>query len=183
MNGRDRMMVGLGAGLAGAAVVAGVSFAVVASAQPSTSTPAVPSPREAPQTLAPSAPASSSLEELQAKANMITDPGQETALQRAAVDPGMQPVSGEGPQPTIYDPATVAAGDPGTMRFEVTRVEQEGKILWALGNGYYGDTNAGEGKLPFVQDDGEWRIDRSWVCALTQRPEGGYAPQPGCEAF
>ncbi len=121
-------------------------------------------------------PASSSLEELQAKANMITDPGQETALQRAAVDPGMQPVSGEGPQPTIYDPATVAAGDPGTMRFEVTRVEQEGKILWALGNGYYGDTNAGEGKLPFVQDDGEWRIDRSWVCALTQRPPEGVRP-------
>jgi len=178
MNGRDRMMVGLGATLAGAVVVGGVSLAVVAGAQPSSppSTTESSSPSSSPSAQPPS------LEDLEAKAAMISNPDQGTALQRSTGDPEARPVSGDGPQPTIYDPATVAAGDHTSMRFDVTRFEQEGATLWAIGNTYYGDVGAGEGRMPFIQDDGEWRIDRSWVCLLTKRPEG-FSPQPGCENF
>ena len=112
---------------------------------------------------------------------MIANPQEKATLQRSTADPAARPVSGEGTQPLLYDPRAVAAGDNTVTTFEVLGSEQRGDTLMVTMRAYYnGVPAARSGEMPFVMDDGEWRIDRNWVCALTQPPEG-HAPQSGCE--
>ncbi|MFC9768438.1 hypothetical protein [Rhodococcus jostii] len=106
---------------------------------------------------APSAEAQSALPspaELTAKINGL-----------AHVGVGLDVVEGAGPDPSIYDPRATAAGLTPPVA-DVIRVDpgQNGEIIAVSKVIVNGQLMPELAQIPFVNDGGQWKIDREWAC-------------------
>lgn len=121
-------------------------------------------------------PAQPEAADLSSMVNSILDPTLEP--QSRGSEP-LDVVSGPGVDPLLYHPAAVAAGDTVVQSIDVTKFDIQGDTATATAIvSINGVPNEQLATIPFVSENGEWKIDRSFVCALTTGPGG---PQPGCE--
>lgn len=157
---RNKLALSVSAGVVIIGVVSATALGISANAQP-------------PVNVVPPAPTA---EELEAKVNTLLDPGVAARSRSAEIDI----VSGGGPDPLMYDPDSVEAGISVVQQFEVTDFVVDGNTAMATGVVTLDGVPVDQpGRVPYVVEDGQWKIDRLFVCTLTTFE--GEPPPPGCE--
>lgn len=137
----------------------GVGVVAIAGAEPTSPQPSPSSPASVP-----------SVSDLDAKLAEAMDPSVPEANKRGLFEDDVQP--------QLADPNMDRPGAPKfTYRVVDVNPISEDRVNAVTAVAVNGQENPNKAEVPFVYDNGNWKIDKAWACTMA---ENVGRPSPGC---